>query len=244
MKAHQAEHAIATMCGVLSLSRSGYYAWLARGLSDHARQDRELTKVIKAEHLASKGIYGAPRIHEALSRRGHNVSRKRVARLMRESGICGVTRRKKYRTTRREPSARVAPDLVERDFTATGPNQLWVADITHVPTRTGSLYLASILDVWSRKIVGWSTDNQMPTELVLSALEMAVARRGAVRGVIHHSDQGSQYTSKAFRDRCETLGIRVSMGSVGDCYDNVSTRRRGLPGLTPSCEPGIASTSA
>ncbi len=220
MKAHQAEHSISLMCRVLGLSRSGYYAWLGRGPSDRDRADRRLTSELRRLHLESRGIYGAPRLHAQLGQQGTRVSRKRVARLMREAGICGVTRRKRWRTTKRDPNRRPAPDLVERDFTASGPNQLWVADITHIPTKSGALYLAVVVDVWSRKVVGWATAQDMPAELVVSALEMAVARRRPRAGVIHHSDQGSQYTSAMFKGRCEQLGVRVSMGSVGDCYDN------------------------
>ena len=219
MKAHQAEHDVRRMCRVLGLSRSGYYAWCARGPSAHAQQDDVLLKAIRQEHLASRGIYGAPRIHARLQRRGLRVSRKRVARLMQEAGLVGVTRRPRHRTTVREPQARPAPDLVERKFVADKPNQVWVADITHIPTRAGPLYLAMVLDVWSRKIVGWELRDEMPAALVLAALEKACAQRRPV-SVIHHSDQGSQYTSLAFTSRCQGLNVRTSMGSVGDCYDN------------------------
>lgn len=220
MKAHQAEHSVVRMCDVLELSRSGYYAWLRRGPSRHQRRDEELLSLIRAEHLASKGIYGAPRIHAMLERRGEQVSRKRVARLMRQAGLCGVTRRKRWRTTTRDRDARPAPDLVDRDFTAEGPDQLWVSDITHVPTQRAPLYLATVLDVWSRKVVGWATGTEMPAELVVAALDMALARRRPKGTVVHHSDQGSQYTSTVFGQRCARAGVRVSMGSVGDCYDN------------------------
>lgn len=219
MKANQADHSVALMCKVLGLSRSGYYAWLAREPSKHALRDTELLKLIREEHLASMGIYGAPRIHARLVRRGVRVSRKRVARLMRESGLVGVTRRRRSGTTKRDPSRRPAPDLVNRAFSATGPNQLWVADITHIPTRSGALYLAMVLDVWSRKVVGWALDTAMPAELVIGALDMALERRQPV-AVTHHSDQGSQYTSKAFTARCAAHHVAVSMGSVGDCFDN------------------------
>lgn len=219
MKAHQAEHPVATSCRVLGLSRSGYYAWASRKPSAHAKRDEEVLAAIKEEHLASKGIYGAPRIQEKLRRRGIRVGRKRVARLMRDAGIIGVTRRRKHGTTRRDEAARPAQDLVEREFVADGPNQVWVADITHIPTRSGTFYLAMVLDIWSRKVVGWATASEMPAELVVAALDMAVACRRPTR-VIHHSDQGSQYTSLAFTKRCATLGVEVSMGSVGDCYDN------------------------
>lgn len=207
------------MCRVVGVSRSGYYAWLERTPSKHQQRDEALRTVIREEHLGSMGIYGAPRIHARLKRRGLQTSQKRVARLMRESGISGVTRRKKWRTTRQSKRARPAPDLVDRVFRADGPNQLWVADITHIPTRTVPVYLAMVLDVWSRKIVGWALDTSMPAELVVGALDMALERRQPGR-VIHHSDQGSQYTSTAFTSRCHAHRVDVSMGSVGDCFDN------------------------
>ncbi|MEO0960176.1 MAG: IS3 family transposase [Pseudomonadota bacterium] len=193
VKANQADHPVAVMCRVLDLSRSGFYAWCEREPSAHDLRDEVLLVAIREEHLASMGIYGAPRIHERLRRRGYFVSRKRVARLMREAGLSGVTRRKKWRTTKRDQQARRAPDLVNRAFEADGPNQLWVADITHVSTRSGPLYLAMLLDVWSRKVFGWAIDTTMPAELVVRAVDMALERRRPQR-VIHHSDQGSQYT--------------------------------------------------
>jgi putative transposase len=139
---------------------------------------------------------------------------------MRSAKLQGVTRRKFVSTTRRDPRARPAPDLVERKFVANGPNQLWVADMTYIPTLAGFLYLAVVLDVWSRKIVGWAFSARLATQVVLDALEMAVAQRGPLEGVIHHSDQGCQYTSIEFGRRCRDAGVRPSMGSVGDCYDN------------------------
>ena len=139
---------------------------------------------------------------------------------MRDSGLRGVCRRKSVRTTRRDPTARPAPDLVDRKFTADGPNQLWVADMTYIPTQAGFLYLAVVLDVWSRKIVGWAMSSRLVTQIVLDALAMAVEQRRPRAGVIHHSDQGCQYTSIDFGKRCREAGIRPSMGSVGDCFDN------------------------
>ena len=208
------------MCKVLKLSRTGYYKWLKRGESDRERRDHELIDHILRIHRETRGIYGAPRIHTELRANGVKVGKKRVARLMREVGICGVTRRKKWRTTIRDPKARPAPDLVEREFRADKADQLWVADITEIPTRSSKLYLAAIIDVWSRKVVGWSMSPRMPAELVIKALEMAMERRGYPHGVIHHSDQGSQYTSQQFKERCDELQVQISMGSVGDCYDN------------------------
>ena len=208
------------MCRVLGVSTSGYHAWRTRPESSHARRDRALQERIKEIHRNSRGTYGRPRIHaELIDEDGESVSGKRVARLMREADIQGVTRRKRFRTTRRGPDARPVPDLVDRDFTASGPNQLWVADITYVPTWTGFLFLAVVLDVWSRKVVGWSMESHLKTELVLNALNMALGQRRP-SDVIHHSDQGTQYTSIAFGRRCKEAGVRPSMGSAGDCYDN------------------------
>lgn len=220
MNANRAEHTVKMMCKVLKLSRTGYYKWLKRGESNRERRDRELIDHILRIHRETRGIYGAPRIHTELGVNGIKVGKKRVARLMREVGICGVTRRKKWRTTIRDPKARPAPDLVEREFRAAKADQLWVADITEIPTRSSKLYLAAIIDVWSRKVVGWSMSPRMPAELVIKALEMAMERRGYPRGLIHHSDQGSQYTSQQFKERCDELQVQISMGSVGDCYDN------------------------
>ena len=219
MRDHQAVFPVATMCRVLGVSPSGFYAWRERALSARAVRDVHLTAQIAASHARSDGTYGAPRVLEDLREAGERVGRKRVARLMRAAGFVGVSRRRGVRTTRRGPEATAAADLVRRDFTATAPNALWVADITYVPTWAGFLYLAVVLDAFSRRIVGWAMATHLETELVLAALEMArVQRRPA--SVIHHSDHGSQYTSLAFGERCQTLGVRPSRGTVGDCYDN------------------------
>jgi putative transposase len=212
-------YAVATMCRVLEVSTSGYYAWLKREPSKRAKKDAALTEKITQIHRWSDGTYGAPRIHDELTEQGVRIGRKRIARLMKGAGLQGVSRRKGTVTTRRDSSVESAPDLVERDFTASGPNQLWVADITYVPTWAGFLYLAVALDVWSRRIVGWSMANHLRTQLVLDALDMAIEQRRPT-DVIHHSDHGSQYTSIAFGKRCDEMGVRPSMGSVGDCYDN------------------------
>ena len=219
MRAYQAEHKVATMCRVLEVSTSGYYAWLQREQSDRAKEDEELTGEIKEIHKRSRGTYGAPRIHAELAEDGTRVGVKRVARLMQAAGLEGVSRRKGVRTTRRDKNARKAPDLVDRDFTASKPNELWIADITYVPTWAGFLYLAVVIDVFSRRVVGWAMRSHMRTELVREALDMAIWNRRP-EGVIHHSDQGSQYTSVQFGRRCKEAGIELSMGSVGDCYDN------------------------
>ena len=189
------------------------------GAATRARTDVELTAHIDAIHRMSRGTYGAPRIHAELAARGFQVGCKRIARLMRTAGVQGVSRRKPFHTTVRDEAARPAPDLVDRQFTAPGPDRLWVADITYVPTWAGFLYLAVVLDAWSRRVVGWAMESHLRTELVLAALDMAVAQRRPTE-VIHHSDQGCQYTSLAFGRRCREAGVRPSMGSVGDAYDN------------------------
>jgi putative transposase len=202
------------------VSSSGYYAWRGRASAKRHRQVIALYQRVEAIRQHSRGTYGAPRICQELKAEGQAVGRKRVARLMRLTGLGGVSRRKSPTTTRRDPRQRPAPDLVQRPFQAEEANRLWVAEITYVPTRAGFLYLAVVPDVWSRKVVGWSTQTRLRSEMVLAALEMAVARRGPSGEVIHHSDQGSQYTSIAFGKRCRAAGVRPSMGSVGDCYDN------------------------
>ena len=219
MKAHQALHRVATQCRVLGLSPSGYYAWRRRPPSARAQADAALTAQIQTTHARSRGTYGAPRVHAELAAQGAHVGRKRIARLMRGAHLAGVSRRRHVWTTWRDPAARPAPDLVQRAFTVEGPNRLWVADITYIPTWAGFLYLAVVLDAWSRRVVGWAMATHLRTELVLDALNMAVWQRRP-RQVIHHSDQGCQYTSLAFGLRCQEAGVRPSMGSVGDAYDN------------------------
>jgi putative transposase len=212
-------HPIATMCRVLGVSPGGYYAHLERPPSARARADGELSARIIEIHRRSRETYGAPRIHAELQEQGIRVGCKRVARLMRAASVHGVSRRNWITTTVRDRQARPAPDLVERNFAASAPNRLWLADITYIPTWAGFLYLAVVLDAFSRKIVGWAMETYLRTELVLKALDMALGQRRA-SGVIHHSDQGSQYTSLAFGKRCEEAGVKPSMGSVGDCFDN------------------------
>jgi len=219
VKGNQAEYSVRRMCGLLGVSPSGYYGWLHRPPSARELGDRVLRDRIVEAHRRSRGTYGVPRIHAELRAEGIRVGRKRVARLMRNAGICGVHRRKGVFTTKRDRSAAPAPDLVNRDFTAEGPDRLWVADITYIPTWAGFLYLAVVLDVWSRRVVGWAMRSDLTTRLVLDALDMATSQRDA-EGVVHHSDQGTQYTSIAFGLRCRDASVLPSMGSVGDCYDN------------------------
>jgi putative transposase len=178
-----------------------------------------LTEKIREIHDRSRGTYGSPRVHAALQAEGVRVGENRVARLMKAAGLQGAGRRKRPSTTIRDDSRRPAPDLVERDFTADGPDELWVGDITYVPTSAGHLYLAVVLDAFSRRVVGWAVADHLRTELVLDALDMAPGQRNPEE-TVHHSDQGSQYTAIAFGQRCKDAGVRPSMGSVGDCYDN------------------------
>lgn len=219
MRANQAVYSVRRICRLLGVSPSGYYAWSCRPRSKRAQSDEELSERIRAIHERSRGTYGAPRIQAELHACGTAVSRKRVARLMREAGLEGASRRRFVTTTVRDQKARPAPDLVERNFTAAGRDQLWVADITYIPTCAGFLFLAVVVDAWSRRVVGWSMATHLRTELVLDALNMALEQRRP-QGVIHHSDQGTQYTSINFGLRCREAGVRPSMGSVGDCFDN------------------------
>jgi putative transposase len=212
-------HTVSRLCRVLNVAPSGYYAWCKRPPSARRRSDILLGDRIEAIFRHSRSTYGRPRIHAQLRDDGITVSGKRIARLMRERRIYGASRRKGTTTTVRDRDARPAPDLVDRKFCAEGPDQLWVADITYIPTWAGFLYLAIVLDAYSRKVVGWAMANHLRTELVLEALDMALYRRKP-NDVIHHSDQGCQYTSIAFGSRGREAGVRPSMGSVGDAYDN------------------------
>ena len=219
MSANRTAFPVSRLCSLLDVSESGYYAWRGRPPAARAVRDVVLSDRIEAIHARSRGTYGSPRVHAELAADGERVGRKRVRRLMQQRRLSGVTRRKGYKTTRRDRSARPAPDLVDRRFVADAANQLWVADITYVPTWAGFVFLAVVLDAFSRRIVGWAMADHLRTELVLDALNMALTRRRPT-DVIHHSDQGTQYTSIAFGLRCREAGVRPSMGSVGDCYDN------------------------
>lgn len=217
------------MCYVLRVSRSGYYSWLRRGPSRWAEADRQLLPRIQQIFEDSHGRYGVHRIRAALRRSGIRVSPRRILRLMAAAGLQGGVRRSRLSTTCADGST-VATDLVRREFRAARPNQIWVADATYVPTQEGTLYLAVIKDVFSRRIVGWSTSARQGSELMVRALQQAVSERNPQQGVIHHSDHGSQYTSTAFQAVCQAANITQSMSSVGDCYTTmpwpkVSSRR-------------------
>jgi len=219
--AEKTNYPVAVMCRVLGVSRTGFHNWARRAPSDRALTDAWLTEKVKQIHDGSRGVYGVPRIHAEL-RMEHNVriGRKRVARLMKAAGIAGVRPRKRLGTTIRIPGITPATDLVERQFKPAAPNVLWVADITYLRTGEGWLYLAAVQDAYSRQIVGWSMATHMRASLVVDALKMALARRRPDPGLIHHSDQGSQYVSLAFGRVAGEAGIAVSMGSRGDAYDN------------------------
>jgi putative transposase len=209
-------------CRVLKVSRSGYYDWRDRSPSPREQDNKLLLKHIEAVHAESRGTYGWPRVHaELVLGMGMDVNHKRVARLMRQAGIQGLYRRRSRGCTIRNPADQPADDLVNRKFTVEGPNRLWLTDITEHPTNEGKLYCAAVMDAYSRRIIGWSIDNHMRTELVIDALSMATLRRKPESGhTILHSDHGSQFTAWAFGQRLRAAGILPSMGSVGDCYDN------------------------
>lgn len=209
------------MCRVLGVSTSGYYAWCRRGPSTREQENAKLTETIRRIHRESWGTYGAPRVHAELTL-GHGIrcGKNRVARLMRKAGLEGAHRRRRRGMTRRQPSATPQPDLVNRDFAANKPNRLWVADMTQHKTDEGWLYLAVVVDVFSRRVVGWSMGERPVADLAVNAVNMAIWNRRPVRGVIHHSDHGAQYTSLAFGRTLRQAGIVGSMGSVGDALDN------------------------
>ncbi len=220
MQQEKAEFPLATLCRVLDVSASGYYAWAERPPSARAQEDAILLERIRAIHTRSRGTYGARRILADLRAQGVRCARKRGAPLMRQAGLTGAQRRRYRGTTRQTPDAVAAPDLVQRDFTASEPNALWVADVTYVPTGEGWLYLSIVLDAWSRRVVGWAMGDTLRTQLVVDALDMAMGNRRPTAEVIHHSDRGAQYTRLAFGRRCREAGVVPSMGSVGDAYDN------------------------
>ena len=218
----KAHHDVAALCRLLKVSRSGFYAWLSRPPSPRALADEVLTVQIRTAFDDNRRVYGAPRIHAELAEAGVQVGRKRIARLMRAAGIVGCHRRKRpFSITRSDPRAEAAPDRVDRQFTASAPNQLWVADVTYVPTVQGWLYLACVTDVFSRMVIGWSMASHRKTDLVVDAVAMAVHRRGGhVPGVIHHSDRGGEYSSHSLERELRRHGALASMGSVADCFDN------------------------
>jgi putative transposase len=220
IEAERATFPISLSARLLDVSRSGFHAWRRRPPCKRALTDAWLGERIKTIHERSRRTYGSPRVHAELRRQGVHVGRKRVERLMAAAGLSGLHKPRKGRTTIRVQGVRVASDLVERDFNPQRPDRLWASDIKEIRTWEGTLYLASVLDCFSRRVVGWSMRSDMKAELVVEALEMALSRRRPERELVHHSDQGSQYVSLRFGQRCRQAGIAQSMGSKGDCYDN------------------------
>ena len=220
IRAERANHPVSTLCRVLGVSRAGFYTAEARTPSRRSQADAELLESIRDIHSASRATYGVPRVHAVLARRGVRVGRKRVARLMRADGLTGLLKRKRGKTTIRVPGVATAPDLVRREWNPTVPHRLWVADITYVRTWEGWLYLAAVLDCHSRRCVGWSIADHLRAELVVDAVEMAIRRRRPARGLVHHSDHGSQYVSLAMGEHLREAGIETSMGEKGSALDN------------------------
>jgi putative transposase len=208
------------MCEVLCVSESGYYAWRKRESSQRKREDEELGKRIEDAYSKNREVYGSPRIHAELKEQGVRCGRKRIARLMRERGINAKPKRRKMKTTDSQHNNPVAPNLLNRDFTADAPNTTWVADITGIQTLEGWLYLAAIVDIFSRLVVGWAMGKERDEQLVTKAGMMALEQRRPRAGLMHHSDRGSQYTSQGYLALLQGHGIQVSMSRKGDCYDN------------------------
>jgi putative transposase len=211
---------VAVICRVLGVSTSGYYAWTERGASCRSRRDVDLGVKVRAAHAASKGRYGSPRVHAELRAAGEKVGRKRIARLMKQAHLEGRKRRRFRKTTDSNHRLPIAPNLLERDFTASAPNQAWVTDITFLWTQQGWLYLAAILDLFSRRVVGWATSPNVDRHLALAALHMALRARRPSEGLVHHSDRGSTYASGDYRSALQAHGIECSMSRKGDCWDN------------------------
>lgn len=220
--AERASWPVGVMCRVLGVTRSGFYAWKARPESRRARRDLELGVLVRAAHDRSRTIYGSPRVHAALRRQGVRTSRKRVARLMREQGLQGRFRRRFTSTTDGKHDRPVAENLLNRDFSAAKPNERWVTDVTYLRVPSGFIYLASVLDLYSRALVGWALGESNDRHLALRALDAAVRRRRPGVGLLHHSDRGSPYASDDYQTRLDTLGITCSMSRSGSCLDNAA----------------------
>lgn len=218
---HRDEYPITLMCQVLDVSRSGYYAWRTRGPSEREMANQRLLGRIREIFVESDETYGSPRIHRKLRQEGVRCGRKRVARLMRRDGLQARSKRQRTtQTTDSDHSLPVAPNLLKQDFTATGINKTWLSDITYVATADGWVYLAVVMDLYSRKIVGWSIQPTLQRQLVIDALNMAIRRRRPAPGLIHHSDQGNQYASQDYQAKLDEHGMICSMSRVGNCFDN------------------------
>lgn len=222
MQAHESEFSIERMSCVFEVSRSGYYQFICRKLSRQKQENKRLLVKIKSIHAASRLTYGSPRIHAELQESGETCSRKRIAKIMKKEGIEAKMKKRFKVTTKANPMAIPAPNLLQQDFTAERPNQRWVADFTYVATREGWLYVATVLDLFSRRIVGLAMSDRMTSDLVMQALQQALIHRKPPSNLIHHSDRGSQYTSRAFRRLLKKHNIIASMSGTGNCYDNAT----------------------
>ena len=220
MEAEKAAYPVTLMSRLLEVSRSGFYAWSKHAESVRARSDRALLVDIKAAHQASRGVYGSPRVHRELLAQGHTVGRDRIGRVMRDNGLQGTRKRRLRNTTQSNHRHPVAPNVLEREFTVEQPNAAWVGDITYVWTQEGWLYLAVILDLYSRRVVGWAMGNRIDQALTLRALGMALNAREPGSGLIHHTDRGSQYAANDYRKLLDARGITCSMSRKGNCWDN------------------------
>jgi transposase InsO family protein len=220
VRREEPNHAVARLCSAVEVSRSGYYAWRRRRESERARSNRVLLEAIGEIYEGSRRVYGAPRIHHELVVRGHGCGRHRVARLMRRNGLEARRRRRFRITTRAAHGGTAAPNVLAQRFTVAAPNRAWVADLTYVPTREGWLYLAVMLDLFSRRVVGWATDATMTRQLVIDALQVALGQRAVTPGLVHHSDRGSQYASNDYQVLLQRHGVEASMSGRGNCYDN------------------------
>lgn len=218
--AERAQFPVAMSCRILGVSRSGYYRWLEAKPSRQAKSDARLSAEVKAIHREHVGRYGSPRVQRELAARGHRVSRKRVARLMRQQGLRGRVPRRFRRTTNSRHGFRIAPNLLARDFSAAAPNTAWVGDITYVPTSDGWLYLAVLIDLFSRRVVGWAMSDRIDTELALKALQMAADQRQPRPGLLHHTDRDCRYASAEYQLALRRLGMVTSMSGKADCWDN------------------------
>ena len=214
------QHSIRRMCNLLNVSRSGYHDWVQRSASTHSRRDRELRQLVRQIHLESNGVYGARKVHRELLELGENCGRHRIARLMRDDGLKGCPKRRFRRSPNDAPGHPIAKNLLKQDFKAEQRNQRWASDITQLWTRQGWLYLAVVMDLYSRRIIGWSMDRRVGRHLPADALTMALGYRQPEGTLLHHSDRGSQYTSDDFRDLLDKQGIECSMSARGSCYDN------------------------
>jgi len=217
---HVADFPVQVMCEVLGVSRGGYYAWAGRAESTRAADDRVLAAEIQAAHAASRSRYGSPRVHAELRARGRRVGGKRVARLMRSMGLAARRRRRFRRTTDSRHAFPIALNLLERNFTAEAPDRVWLADLTYIWTAQGWLYLAAVLDLYTRRVVGWAMADHLRHELTLAALDMAIVRQRPAPGLVHHADRGVQYAAHGYRARLRRHGMVCSMSRKGDCWDN------------------------